>query len=62
MKQITVTINRDGTTEIDVNGVKGSGCEQYTQAILKALGGVVISDEKKPEYYEQSTNTVSTKN
>lgn len=59
MKQITVTVNRDGTTEIDVNGVKGTGCEKYTQAVLKALGGVVISDEKKPEYYEKSSNTVT---
>lgn len=61
MKKVTVTISKDGTAEVDVNGVKGSGCEKYTKAVLKALGGTVVSDEKKPEYYEKASNTVNAK-
>lgn len=61
MKKVTVTVNKDGTTEIDVDGVKGSGCQKYTDAVLKALGGSVIKDEKKPEFYEKSTDSVKAK-
>ncbi len=60
MKKVTVTISKDGTAEVDVNGVKGSGCEKYTKAVLKALGGDVIKDEKKPEYYETTSSKVKT--
>ena len=61
MKKIKVTISDDGTVEVDVNGVKGSGCQKYTDAVLKALGGELLKDEKKPEYYESESNTVSAK-
>jgi len=61
MKKVTVTINRDGTTEIDVNGVQGSGCQKYTDAVLKALGGEVIKDDKKPEFYQSDNQTVKAK-
>ena len=61
MKEVTVTINRDGTVEVDVNGVQGSGCQDYTDAVLKALGGEVIKDEKKPEFYQSQGGTVKAK-
>ena len=53
--KVTVTINPDGTTDIDVDGVKGKGCEKYTEAVVRALGGSKINDEKKPEYYQTQT-------
>ena len=57
MKKVTVTVNRDGTVEVDVNGVQGSSCQNYTEAVRKALGGEVIKDEKKPEFYLSNDNT-----
>ena len=50
--KVTVTIHPDDKTEIDVDGVVGQGCEQYTEAVIKALGGKKITDDKKPEYYQ----------
>ena len=54
-KTIEVIIDEDGTTHVEVNGVVGSECEKYTEAIKKALGGAVVSEEKKPEYYQTET-------
>ena len=56
--EVKVTVNPDGSTEIEVDGVKGAGCTKYTDAVIKALGGKVISDTKKPEYHEQADETV----
>ena len=60
MVEVKVIINEDGTVETEVNGVKGSGCTQYTNAVIKALGGEVIKEEKKPEYYETDSNSLKT--
>ena len=49
---VTVTIHPDDNTEIDVDGFAGQGCDQITEAVIKALGGKKITDEKKPEYYQ----------
>tara|TARA_B100000287_G_scaffold398116_1_gene415257 strand:- start:250 stop:441 length:192 start_codon:yes stop_codon:yes gene_type:complete len=54
--KIEVTINEDGTVDIDVNGVQGRACEKYTDALRQALDATVLSDNKKPEYY-QAENT-----
>lgn len=58
MIEVKVVINEDGTVETEVNGVKGSGCTQYTDAVIRALGGEVIKDEKKKEYYESESTSV----
>lgn len=60
MKKITVTISNGGQVEVDVNGVKGPSCQKYTDAIVKAISGEVIKDEKKPEFYEKAANSVKT--
>ena len=56
--EVKVTVNEDGTTEVEVNGVVGGSCENYTKAIAKALGGEVLSQKKKPEFYEKDTTKV----
>jgi hypothetical protein len=59
MMEVKVTVNEDGTTEVEVNGVQGSGCTEFTDAIVKALGGDVLSDKKKPEYYQDDKGKVT---
>ena len=52
-KEVDVLIDEDGTITIEVNGVVGPGCTEYTDALIKALDGDVISDNKKPEFYQK---------
>ena len=60
--KIEVTINEDGTVDIDVNGVQGKACEKYTDALRQALDATVLSDNKKPEYYQVETTKVKVTN
>lgn len=53
MKQIKVTVNEDGSLEIEAVGYKGNACEKATAALEKALG-VPGKRTKKPEYYQGS--------
>jgi len=60
MVEVKVTIHEDGTVETEVNGMKGSGCKQYTDAVIKALGGEVVKEEIKPEFYETDSESLKT--
>jgi len=52
MKQINVKISPDGSkVETEVNGVKGTACEEITAQLTKALG-VVAESKRTSEYYE----------
>lgn len=59
---IEIVINEDSTVTIEVNGVVGPKCENYTNELIKALGGAVISDNKKPEYYQKEDTRIKQKN
>jgi len=61
MIEVKVVVHEDGTVETEVNGVKGKGCTQYTNAVIKALGGEVVKDEKKQEYYESESTSVKSR-
>ena len=49
MKTITVTIDVDGTTTVEVGGVSGPSCEAMTRELEAALGGLKARS-RKPEY------------
>ena len=59
--EIEVTIDEDGEATIDVTGTVGDECTKYTDSIVKALGGKVTSDTKKPEYYQGVNSKVRSK-
>jgi hypothetical protein len=40
MQTVTVIINKDGSTEIGVEGVAGAGCLKATKSLEEALGVV----------------------
>ena len=61
MKKITVTVSNGGEVEVDIDGMVGNECQQYIDTIKKALGGEVIKDEKKPEFYQSQGTTVKAK-
>ena len=57
--EVKVTVNEDGTTEVDVNGVQGPDCKKYTDAVAKALGGEILSETKKPEFHQENKGKVT---
>ena len=61
-KTIEIIIDEDGTTHIEVNGAVGPECQKYTEAIKKALGGAVVSEDKKPEFYQTEGSKTKVKN
>lgn len=52
MRTIKVSIKPDGSTTIEVNGVKGEKCTSLTEGLEKKLGKTV-SQQKTDEYYQQ---------
>ena len=54
MKEIIVTVDKEGKAEVEAMGFKGSGCKDATKAIEKALG-LLTKDTVKPEFYEKAT-------
>ena len=54
---ISFTIDEGGQVTIETSGFKGPACEAATKAFREALGGTVISDIKKPEFYQFTQQT-----
>ena len=54
-KTIEVIVEPDGTVQVEVSGVVGPSCKTYTDAIAKALGGAIVKDDKKPEFFQKET-------
>jgi hypothetical protein len=52
MREIEITINLDGSVEIDLDGFQGKGCSEITDEFVKALSGDVVKREQKKEYYK----------
>jgi len=54
-KQVTITVNPDGSSVIDAEGFAGKGCGEATASIELALAGSDPdnrSDKKKREYWQ----------
>ena len=49
--EVTVIIEKDGSTAVDVGGGVGRAWEAVTEAITRALGGEVNSVRHKDEYF-----------
>ena len=51
-RKIRVEIEEDGSVKIDAIGFEGKACEDFTKELEKVLGEEV-SEQKKPEWYQQ---------
>jgi len=54
--ELDITINDKGEVRISVSGVNGPRCMELTADLEQALG-LVVSREKKSEFYKQNTQT-----
>ena len=57
MEEIIITIEKNGTTKVEVKGVKGQGCKALTKDFEQRLGKKV-SETPTGEMYEQERTTV----
>ena len=55
--EIEVVVKPDGSTTVEVDGMQGPGCSVHVGAIMRALDGEVVKDEKKPEFYQTTQGT-----
>jgi hypothetical protein len=53
---VEITVGKDGKSTVEVNGMKGQGCEAVSEAFRNALGESGPS-EPKPEFYEGNEQT-----
>lgn len=51
MAQVTLIIDQQGNTTVEVNGVQGPQCADLTANVERLLG-TVQAVTKKPEYHE----------
>ena len=51
MKEIIFKIDAEGEIQMEVQGVVGSKCDDFTAPFEKSLG-VVAKKELKPQYFE----------
>jgi hypothetical protein len=59
MATIKIKISPDGSqTEIRVEGVSGSGCEELTKSLEEAVLQAGAKRERTPEYYEEDLNVI----
>ncbi len=56
MPEIEITIEKDGTVDIDLIGYQGQGCSQDSEAFARALGNTVKSDHKH-EFWQQEQSS-----
>ena len=53
-QQIIITIDADGSTNVETKGFVGKTCKDASRFIEDALGKVQ-SDQLKPEYHQQAS-------
>jgi len=57
MKEIEITIDKDGQTEIDLKGFQGKGCKDIVDKLIKALAGSVEKRVQKADFYKTTPET-----
>lgn len=55
MEEITIRIGKDGKVNLNVEGIKGTGCKDLTKAMEKALGTVEQTKSTSEMYEQQAT-------
>ena len=61
MEQIIITIDKDASVKVEVQGHAGSGCTSLTKEIERALGETT-KDEKTQEYHQRALQRLPTRN
>lgn len=60
MAEIIVVIDQEGNPAVEVNGVKGKSCENFSKALEDALGDVQTNTRTREFYEQERTNVRNT--
>lgn len=60
MKEMVVTIDKNGNVSIDTKGFVGTDCDVETKKMVDELGTVLTKD-RKPEYYSKVRKVANTR-
>ncbi len=52
-EKIIISFPKGGGVKIEVQGVQGPGCLEWTGPLEEAFGGLTEDREMKPEFYEE---------
>lgn len=58
-ERIEFHIKESGEITYETFGFQGETCAKEAERLMQAIGGTVVEDRKKPEYYEEGDNPVS---
>ena len=62
MATIKIKIWPDGSkSEIKVEGVSGSQCEELTKSLEEAVFSGEVNKERTPEYYQEDLSVINTR-
>ena len=50
MKKIVITLHKDGTQKVEVEGARGEACVEFTKELEERLGAPVGDRTLKPEH------------
>ena len=57
-RRIVIKVYDDGRAKVEALGFIGNECFGATQPYIEALGGEVVEEELKPEYYRTVNHNV----
>lgn len=52
-EKIIISFPKRGGVKVEVQGMQGPGCLEWTRPLEEAFGGRVEERETKPEFYEE---------
>lgn len=57
-EKMVVILDGKGNIEVETQNFVGKACDSTVDKIMVAIGGQVVKDVKKPEYYEDGDDPV----
>ena len=58
-EKLIVYLDGKGNIEMETQGFQGKVCDKVADQILVSMGGSVVQEKKKPEYWDEDSNPVS---
>ena len=61
-EKMIVYLDGKGNIEMETQGFQGKVCDKVADQILVSMGGTVVQEKKKPEYWDDDADPVKVLN